>query len=93
MCLYSFLGLQVVAASGAVSHDELVKTVEKSFQNLPADTTTAGHLVEQDPAIFTGSEVCNLVQVCYEQTNYILWNRLSARGHLCVSIPLWVSPC
>jgi processing peptidase subunit beta len=47
----------VVAAAGAVSHDELVKTVEKSFQNLSADTTTAGHLVEQDPAIFTGSEV------------------------------------
>lgn len=49
--------LQVVAAAGAVNHDELVKTVEKSFQSLSTDPTTAGELVMQEPASFTGSEV------------------------------------
>lgn len=31
MHLFLFLGLQVIAAARAVSHDELVKIVEKSF--------------------------------------------------------------
>lgn len=52
--------MQVVAAAGAVNHDELVKTVEKSFQNLSTDPTTAGELVMQEPASFTGSEVSSV---------------------------------
>lgn len=47
----------VVAAAGAVNHDDLVKEVENSFQNLSTDPTSAAELVEQHPAIFTGSEV------------------------------------
>lgn len=47
----------VVAAAGAVNHDELVKEVEKSFKNLSTDPTSAAELVEQHPAIFTGSDV------------------------------------
>jgi processing peptidase subunit beta len=55
---------QVFAAAGAVNHDDLVKEVEKSFQNLSTDPTSAAELVEKEPAIFTGSEVgarCSLV--------------------------------
>jgi len=47
----------VVAAAGAVNHDDLVKEVENSFQNLSTDPISAAELVEQHPAIFTGSEV------------------------------------
>lgn len=49
-------GLQVVAGAGAVNHDELVMTVEKSFQILSTDPTTAGELVMQEPASFIGSD-------------------------------------
>jgi len=62
-------GSQVVAAAGAVNHDELVKTVEKSFQNLSTDPTTAGELVMQEPASFTGSEVGSLL-ICYFHFSY-----------------------
>jgi processing peptidase subunit beta len=51
------LTAQVFAAAGAVNHDDLVKEVEKSFQNLSTDPTSAAELVEKNPAIFTGSEV------------------------------------
>eukprot|EP00898_Chlorokybus_atmophyticus_P001223 jgi/Chlat1/2100/Chrsp17S02695 len=47
----------VVAASGAVDHDELVGLVEKAFNKLPTDPTTASDLVRKSPAFFTGSEV------------------------------------
>lgn len=40
-----------------MDHDELVKEVEKSFKNLSTDPTSAAELVEQHPAIFTGSDV------------------------------------
>ena len=65
------MALQVFAAAGAVNHDELVKEVEKSFQNLSTGPTSAAELVEKEPAIFTGSEVggrCSLVsryQSCF----------------------------
>ncbi|KAJ7530949.1 hypothetical protein O6H91_14G025900 [Diphasiastrum complanatum] len=47
----------VVSAAGAVSHGEIVGLVEKLFTSLSTDPTTAGQLVEKEPAIFTGSEV------------------------------------
>ncbi|GJP59540.1 hypothetical protein CLOP_g12537 [Closterium sp. NIES-67] len=48
----------VVAASGAVDHDALVKLVEKTFASLPAaSTTTVADLIAKEPSKFTGSEV------------------------------------
>ncbi|KAH8946277.1 hypothetical protein BDL97_12G086100 [Sphagnum fallax] len=47
----------VIAAAGAVQHEDLVSLAEKSFQSLSTSPTTAAQLVEQEPAIFTGSEV------------------------------------
>ncbi|GAY52805.1 hypothetical protein WN944_005604 [Citrus x changshan-huyou] len=47
----------VIAASGAVKHEEVVEQVKKLFTKLSADPTTASQLVANEPAIFTGSEV------------------------------------
>ncbi|KAM7268291.1 hypothetical protein ACFE04_010457 [Oxalis oulophora] len=47
----------VIAASGAVKHEELVEEVKKLFSNLSTDATTASQLVAKEPAFFTGSEV------------------------------------
>lgn len=47
----------VVAGSGAIQHKDLVDLSSKAFANLPSTPTTASDLVEQEPAIFTGSEV------------------------------------
>lgn len=51
------MALQVFAAAGAVVHDDLVNEVEKSFTKLSTDRTSAAELVENEPALFTGSEV------------------------------------
>ncbi|KAL2576428.1 hypothetical protein AAZV13_16G076300 [Glycine max] len=47
----------VVAASGAVKHEEIVEQVKTLFTKLSTDPTTASQLVAKEPAIFTGSEV------------------------------------
>ncbi|GMH15700.1 hypothetical protein Nepgr_017541 [Nepenthes gracilis] len=47
----------VIAASGAVKHEEIVEQVKKLFTKLSTDPTTASQLVSMEPAIFTGSEV------------------------------------
>ncbi|GAB4831730.1 hypothetical protein Ancab_005742 [Ancistrocladus abbreviatus] len=47
----------VIAASGAVKHEEIVEQVKKLFTKLSSDLTTASQLVTKEPAIFTGSEV------------------------------------
>lgn len=47
----------VIAAAGAVDHDELVKLAEKNFGSLSSDPTTSTDLVKKNPSIFTGSEV------------------------------------
>ncbi|KAI4352489.1 hypothetical protein L6164_006738 [Bauhinia variegata] len=47
----------VIAASGAVKHEDIVEQVKKLFTKLSADPTTASQLVAKEPAIFTGSEV------------------------------------
>lgn len=49
--------LQVIVASGAVKHEEVVEQVKKLFTKLSADPTTASQLVAKEPAFFTGSEV------------------------------------
>lgn len=47
----------VIAASGAVKHEEIVEQVKKLFTKLSTDPTTASQLAAKEPAIFTGSEV------------------------------------
>ncbi|KAH9616072.1 hypothetical protein KSS87_019472 [Heliosperma pusillum] len=47
----------VIAASGAVKHEDVVAKVQKYFTKLSTDPTTASQLVAQEPASFTGSEV------------------------------------
>ncbi|XP_059670454.1 probable mitochondrial-processing peptidase subunit beta, mitochondrial [Cornus florida] len=47
----------VIAASGAVKHEDIVAEVQKLFTNLSTDPTTASQLIDKEPAIFTGSEV------------------------------------
>ncbi|XP_027908499.1 probable mitochondrial-processing peptidase subunit beta, mitochondrial [Vigna unguiculata] len=47
----------VVAASGAVKHEEIVEEVKTLFAKLSRDPTTASQLAAKEPAIFTGSEV------------------------------------
>ncbi|CAL5325903.1 unnamed protein product [Camellia sinensis] len=47
----------VIAASGAVKHEDLVEQVKKLFTKLSSDPTTTSELVAKEPAIFTGSEV------------------------------------
>ncbi|QCE04965.1 mitochondrial processing peptidase [Vigna unguiculata] len=46
----------VVAASGAVKHEEIVEEVKTLFAKLSRDPTTASQLAAKEPAIFTGSE-------------------------------------
>ncbi|KAL4351237.1 hypothetical protein GQ457_06G042350 [Hibiscus cannabinus] len=47
----------VIAASGAVKHEEIVEQVKKLFTKLSSDPTTGSQLVMNEPASFTGSEV------------------------------------
>ncbi|GAB2216113.1 hypothetical protein Droror1_Dr00023881 [Drosera rotundifolia] len=47
----------VIAASGAIKHEEVVEQVKKLFTRLSTNQTTASQLVSKEPAIFTGSEV------------------------------------
>ena len=47
----------MIAASGAVKHEEIVEQVKKLFTKLSSDPTTASQLAVKEPAIFTGSEV------------------------------------
>ncbi|KAI8548448.1 hypothetical protein RHMOL_Rhmol07G0274600 [Rhododendron molle] len=47
----------VIAASGAVKHEDIVEQVKKLFTKLSTDPTVASELVAKEPAIFTGSEV------------------------------------
>lgn len=50
--------IQVISASGAVKHEDVVEQVKKMFTKLSANPMTTSQLVEKEPAIFTGSEVC-----------------------------------
>ncbi|XP_052197049.1 probable mitochondrial-processing peptidase subunit beta, mitochondrial [Diospyros lotus] len=47
----------VIAASGAVKHEDIVEQVKKLFTKLSTDPITTADLVAKEPAIFTGSEV------------------------------------
>ncbi|XP_074275822.1 putative mitochondrial-processing peptidase subunit beta, mitochondrial [Silene latifolia] len=47
----------VIAAAGAVKHEDVVAQVQKYFTKLSTDPTTASQLVANEPASFTGSEV------------------------------------
>jgi predicted Zn-dependent peptidase len=54
---------KVIAASGAVKHEDFVEQVKKLFTKLSTNPTTASQLVEKEPAIFTGSEVRMLILI------------------------------
>ncbi|KAG1669068.1 hypothetical protein FOA52_003986 [Chlamydomonas sp. UWO 241] len=49
----------VVAAAGAVDHDQLVKKVSQAFGSVPGEepSTSVHQLIEKEPAVFTGSYV------------------------------------
>ncbi|EOA20383.1 hypothetical protein CARUB_v10000696mg [Capsella rubella] len=47
----------VIAAAGAVKHEEIVEQVKNLFTNLSSDSTSTSELVAKEPANFTGSEV------------------------------------
>ncbi|KAI5665703.1 hypothetical protein M9H77_15556 [Catharanthus roseus] len=47
----------VIAAAGAVKHEEVVEQVKKLFTKLSSNSTITSELVAKEPAIFTGSEV------------------------------------
>ncbi|KAM0015108.1 putative peptidase M16, metalloenzyme, LuxS/M16 peptidase [Helianthus debilis subsp. tardiflorus] len=47
----------IITASGAVNHEEIVEQVKKTFTKLSTNPVTSTQLVEQAPAIFTGSEI------------------------------------
>ncbi|EOA30245.1 hypothetical protein CARUB_v10013366mg [Capsella rubella] len=49
--------IQVIAAAGAVNHEEVVEQVKKLFTKLSSDPTSTSQLVANEPASFTGSEV------------------------------------
>ncbi|VAI08431.1 unnamed protein product [Triticum turgidum subsp. durum] len=51
----------VITAAGAVKHDDIVQQAKELFKSLPTDPTTTNMLVAEQPAIFTGSEVCTLL--------------------------------
>lgn len=58
--------MQVIAASGAVKHEDIVEQVKTLFTKLSTDSTTTSQLAAKEPAVFTGSEVsfiCCSVQV------------------------------
>jgi predicted Zn-dependent peptidase len=48
---------KVIAASGAVKHEDIVEQVKQLFTKLSTDPTTTSQLIAKEPAIFTGSEV------------------------------------
>lgn len=56
-----FLCIQVITAAGAVKHEDIVQQAKELFKSLPIDPTTTKMLVAEQPAIFTGSEVCILL--------------------------------
>ena len=58
MCFVCF---QVITAAGAVKHEDIVQQAKELFKSLPTDPTTTNMLVAEQPAIFTGSEVCILL--------------------------------
>lgn len=62
----------MIAASGAVKHEEVVEQVKKLFTKLSTDPTTATQLVAKEPAIFTGSEVGKYVFYCLLQYFFAL---------------------
>jgi processing peptidase subunit beta len=52
---------QVITAAGNVKHEDIVQQAKELFNKLPTDPTTTGMLVAEEPATFTGSEVCILL--------------------------------
>lgn len=51
-----------MSAAGAVKHEEIVDMVESLFTRFARTPTAAAQLAQENPAVFTGSEVC--IYVC-----------------------------
>lgn len=64
------LYFQVIAAAGAVKHEDIVEQVKKLFTKLSTDPTTASDLVAKEPAVFTGSEVYHFVALRCDPTTF-----------------------
>lgn len=62
----------MIAASGAVKHEDIVEQVKKLFTKLSTDATTTAQLVAKEPAIFTGSEVRIFVLATLEDLEPVL---------------------
>ena len=63
---------KVIAASGAVKHEDFVEQVKKLFTKLSTNPTTATQLVEKEPAIFTGSEVSILILIILTTFEHVI---------------------
>jgi hypothetical protein len=82
--------LQVLAAAGAVQHDELVRTAQESFKNLSTNPITAGELVKKEPAFFTGSEVSSRVTfLSCDVSSKIMHSNFSVFFQQCVNYVGW----
>lgn len=75
---------QVITAAGNVKHEDIVALADKMFNKLSTDPTTTSMLVAQEPASFTGSEVCFVIfhyilicAICHERTLALSNARLS----------------
>lgn len=66
MLIYQKFVFQVIAAAGAVKHENIVEQVKKLFTKLSTDSTSTSQLVDKEPANFTGSEVkrTNISDLC-----------------------------
>ena len=70
----------MIAAAGAVKHEEVVEQVKKLFNKLSSDPTTTTQLVAKEPASFTGSEVQNTT-LCYFIFPLIFFFCLLSKSH------------
>ncbi|VVB14592.1 unnamed protein product [Arabis nemorensis] len=76
----------VIAAAGAVKHEDIVEQVKKLFTKLSTDSTSTSQLVDKEPANFTGSESSpswkdpDCVSLMVMQTMLGSWNKSVGGG-------------
>lgn len=63
---------QVVSATGAVKHENIVEQVKKLFTKLSNNSTTSSELVSKEPSFFTGSEVNTMFLSLLSMLSYFL---------------------
>lgn len=72
---------QVITAAGNVKHEDIVALADKMFNKLSTDPTTTSMLVAQEPASFTGSEVCFVIFTIYLSVPFVMNTRLPYQMH------------